>query len=375
MPPRVAGVTAPLDGDDEDVDLTTGELLPRDDDDRDDEDGGDDPPTAKELRRVRRDFTPERAREYAAAYTPQRSVLTPDEWARIEGPVRRVGELLARHPDGYERLNVRLHALTRHGAWLLRRVGPVEDFRDLLRDDTLNRWVEDVRGTDDSVADYRSTIRRLAPIVWPDGPWPQHKAPVARRLPKPPYLPPQMAALGRDARAQRTAQGRRRAEAVLVLGGGAGLDGRWAPDVTHEDVVEARGLGVRVWVPEPDRYVPVLARYVPRLLALKTLTAPGEPVIGVPDPGTDNAMGNTVKGVDQPGADPTDPWADHPVLSIARLRSTWLVEHLEAGTRLPELLAAAGLQGLNQLEGHLRYVGAWDGPRAVRHLAQGRGRR
>jgi hypothetical protein len=39
----------------------------------------------------------------------------------------------------------------------------------------------------------------------------------------------------------------------------------------------------------------------------------------------------------------------HPKLSAPRLRSTWLVHHLTAGTRLPELARAAGLVGVTVL--------------------------
>ena len=46
----------------------------------------------------------------------------------------------------------------------------------------------------------------------------------------------------------------------------------------------------------------------------------------------------------------------HPRLSAARLRSTWLLWHLNAGTRLPELAAAAGLQGITVLSDLLELV-------------------
>jgi hypothetical protein len=48
--------------------------------------------------------------------------------------------------------------------------------------------------------------------------------------------------------------------------------------------------------------------------------------------------------------------AGHPRLSAARLRSTWLLSHLEAGTRLPELCRAAGLQGFEVLSDLLPLV-------------------
>jgi hypothetical protein len=46
----------------------------------------------------------------------------------------------------------------------------------------------------------------------------------------------------------------------------------------------------------------------------------------------------------------------HPRLSLSRLRSTWLCWHLSAGTRLPELVAAAGLQGTAMLSDLLGFV-------------------
>ena len=46
----------------------------------------------------------------------------------------------------------------------------------------------------------------------------------------------------------------------------------------------------------------------------------------------------------------------HPRLSPARLRTTWLLEHLERGTRLPELCIAAGLEGATVLWDLLPWV-------------------
>ena len=45
-------------------------------------------------------------------------------------------------------------------------------------------------------------------------------------------------------------------------------------------------------------------------------------------------------------------------------RSTWLVTHLAAGTRLPELAAAAGLDGVGVLSELLAYVPALDASQA-----------
>jgi hypothetical protein len=46
----------------------------------------------------------------------------------------------------------------------------------------------------------------------------------------------------------------------------------------------------------------------------------------------------------------------HPPLSASRLRSTWLLWHLNTGTRLPELAVAAGLKGVTVLSDLLSLV-------------------
>ena len=46
----------------------------------------------------------------------------------------------------------------------------------------------------------------------------------------------------------------------------------------------------------------------------------------------------------------------HPRLVPARLRSTWLLGHLAAGTRLAELCAAAGLKRLNACSDLIAYM-------------------
>ncbi len=60
---------------------------------------------------------------------------------------------------------------------------------------------------------------------------------------------------------------------------------------------------------------------------------------------------------------------NHPKLEPKRLRSTWIVTHLTLGTRLPELLAAAGTSSDRDLR-RLAQVRAGDGPRGQAH-AQG----
>ena len=60
---------------------------------------------------------------------------------------------------------------------------------------------------------------------------------------------------------------------------------------------------------------------------------------------------------------------DTPKPNAARLRSTWLAAHIAAGIRLPELVEAAGLQGITTLSDLLPYVERLD-PAQARALLQ-----
>jgi integrase len=57
-----------------------------------------------------------------------------------------------------------------------------------------------------------------------------------------------------------------------------------------------------------------------------------------------------------------------PPVKISRLRDTWMVEHLAAGTPLSVLVAAAGLDGLSSLDRLLPYLPAVGAERAERLL-------
>lgn len=316
--------------------------------------------TVRSTRRLTRICSPERARSYVESYTPaDRHDVSLKAWQALAPVIRpALVSLCVRDSAVVRQMPVHLDALARIGAWVYEETGAVADIRDLLNPDTINRWIVAARKAQEagSLAAYRSRIRRLAPLLWPDGPWSHQQGKVARRQPQPPYTTEQVARLEADCRTQPTEQGRHRAEVILTLGLGAGLDGRWLPDVRPDDIFSLPSGEVCVWVPEPDRYVPVLQKFATRLLDLKSRVSSDEALLGGRVRTNKNTVGHLVGRIKQPGAHPTDPRAEHPRLNPTRLRNTWLVHHLTAGTRLPELLAAAGLQGLNSLDGLVRYV-------------------
>ena len=129
------------------------------------------------------------------------------------------------------------------------------------------------------------------------------------------------------------------------VGAGAGLDGRWVASVAADDVTSDRGRCL-VRVGEPSaRVVPVLAGWEDEVLDLAE-----------PRPGPSSWSVAARRPATGPGRWRRRWWSAHgrPRLSASRLRSTWLVTHLTMGTRLPELAAAAGLQGVTVLSDLLR---------------------
>lgn len=187
-----------------------------------------------------------------------------------------------------------------------------------------------------TMATLRSCLRRIGEALNPSAPW--EPAPLrASRHVKMPYTPEEIGRI--EAQIPRMVAGRARcAEALLVLGLGAGLDGRWVAKVITDDIVPLPGGGYGVVV--AGRIVPVLAAYEARLEALLAQCAPGEFLIGGDARHADAANEAVTRlSLDRRG----------PKLDLTRLRSTWLVHHLTVGTRLPELMEAAGLQTLTVL--------------------------
>jgi hypothetical protein len=181
---------------------------------------------------------------------------------------------------------------------------------------------------------------------------------MATRDVAPPYTRDEVELLKVDAVHQPTAARGRAFRAFLALGLGAGLDGRWVGSVEAADVVRRHGMvAVRVGPPAP-RFVVVRAQWEVEVLALAHSA------------GSDWLMGGR-STTRQRVADKTKRLvvpSTHPALSPSRLRSTWLLEHLEAGTRLLELARAAGFEGLTTLTDLLPCVTALDEQEAAQLL-------
>lgn len=234
------------------------------------------------------------------------------------------------------------------------------DREAVLDPDTVERFCRLALANDHSRATYRSDLRRMGPLLTRSVLWPPRPAQMAARSVALPYTKPEVELLIADVRNQPTKARWRGARALLALGLGAGLDGRWVARVEAADV-ERRYGAVEVLVGEPaSRRVVVRAEWEDEVLDLAS-SAGSAYLIGGRSQAR-NRVGDIAKRLVRP--------AGHPRLSPGRLRSTWLLGHLEAGTRLPELCRAAGLSGFEVLSDLMRLVGSLD-PDEERQMLRG----
>lgn len=147
-----------------------------------------------------------------------------------------------------------LRELARISSWAVGEGLPL-DVEVVLDPDTVERFIAVGLAGDPSRATYRSVLRRIAPLLTSSAPWQPRPASYARRQVALPYTPHDLELLQTDALVQPTPGRVRAARALLALGAGAGLDGRWVARVTAGDV----GWSVTRWwcrsgVRRPDAF-------------------------------------------------------------------------------------------------------------------------
>jgi hypothetical protein len=278
---------------------------------------------------------------YVHAYVP---VGLPEvRWAQVRELV--VAQVL-RLNVGLETMRRCIRALAYLTSWCVDQHIPI-DVEHVLDPDTVERYCsEGLSGTDASVSRVRGDLRRLGRTLTATAPWEPLAAPLSRTKLVPPYSRAELAVIERDIARQATALRRQTAKAAWLLGLGAGLDGRWNTKVRGTAVKKVGGLAV-VEVPDPAaRRVVVRAGFAEDLLGLAAVA--GEGLV----------VGDRKVSKNSPSEFAADITIDQGRIqfSPARLRSTWLVAHLEAGTQLPTLLEAAGMRTFGSLGDLLRFV-------------------
>ena len=194
---------------------------------------------------------------------------------------------------------------------------------------------------------YRSALYRLAEVT--HGPPGQRPTPFAGARAPVPYSPAERAELAAVARAQRDPAKRSSALAMVVFGIGAGLRPGELVALRGGDIA-GHGRQVMVQVTGPAaRVVPVTSRYASRAGELARGAGSGHVFRpGPADRGYKNFVTNFARGL---AADPSAP-----ALSMRRARSTFICDHLAAGTPVGVLLAVTGIAEAGSLARYARHV-------------------
>ncbi len=194
---------------------------------------------------------------------------------------------------------------------------------------------------------YRSALYRLAAGV--HGLPGQRPTPFAGAKAPAPYSPAERAELAAVAAAQRDAAKRASALALVVFGTGAGLRPGELVALRGSDVIR-HGRGVSVHVSGPAaRVVPVTAPYAGRAAGLAARA--GKAHLFRPGPagrGYKNFVTNFARTL---AADPAAPR-----VTLSRCRSSFICDHLAAGTPVAELLAITGICQAESLARYARHV-------------------
>lgn len=217
----------------------------------------------------------------------------------------------------------------------------------LFSDETIERFVSTLDGTDKSKTTIRGRLRRLR-----DAGKPSRTPKIRHNAARPPYTPDELVGLWRLAAAQPTAPRRDRLQALICASAGAGAG---SPDLRHvydtsviDDPEGPTFLGIGG---DKARRVPVLAGFDVTLVGLAERA---DGLLVGPSAGKRNLIPQLTTGI--VGGD------DLPRLEVARLRHTWLVCLMNAWVPTAAIMNLAGIKTMRVLEDLLPYCHLYTEP-------------
>ena len=276
-------------------------------------------------------------------YTPKSIPM--DRWMPISSFVLDAAAVTA--PQTAYTSNRIVMVLALYVDWCHNTAGLPLDARALFRRETVNHFVKNSPHglSDGTLRNYRSMILRVAEILLPE-----HNAfamkPLNARTSVPPYSAEELDRLRLWARGQSTDLKERKAMVMLAFAAGAGLRAIEIAELRRGDVIfDTTGTLVKVGG-DSGRLIPMVAEWEPFAKhALRDLDE-GSLVFGVSarDVHRNVLTRFTAKstGTERPRSD--------------RLRATWLVRHLTAGTPMKALMQAAGVAKFENLARYLQYI-------------------
>jgi hypothetical protein len=280
-----------------------------------------------------------------ANYTPD---IPADEWAIIGEFVRAaVTACDCQTPYSAREL---LIASSRHVHWCVFTAGLPLDRGVVFHRDTIGEYtaygcpqlVPAVKGN------VRSRLLRMSELLLPPTARTSRLAALPASAPTVPYSVGEQVALRSWATGQITQYQVVNGHVLLALGLGAGLSAAEVGEVQARHLhCDDNGVLVEV-VGKRARLVPVLAEWEPVLVDVADTAMRPDLYVFRPrrDKNHRNLVGNFV--------DKTNLGRVRP--NLQRMRATWIVTHLAAGSPVKALVAAAGVDSLEALTRYLRFV-------------------
>lgn len=275
--------------------------------------------------------------------------LPGDEWANVADFVRSaVTDCQRETPYSAREL---LTVSARYVRWCWRTAGLPLDRSVIFQRDSIAEYI--ARGCEQmspaSAGNRRSQLLRMSEILLPPEERQNRLAPLPPSDPLAPYTPADIVALRSWAKGQNTQYRRAQCHLLLALGLGAGLSNAEILAVRACHIrADNEGAMVEVTGARP-RFVPVLATWEQTLIDYAEAMPLDRKQFVFRPRRTSTHANALINFVDKskPGR----------VRATAqRMRVTWMVTHLRAGTPVKPLVTAAGVDSLEALTRYLRYV-------------------
>ena len=280
------------------------------------------------------------------AYVPAR--MDPREWEAIAGYVRDVTlTALDRYEGRYDAQDM-IGAVAGLTRWATQVACLPMEVEVVFHRDTIAEYIARADLSVSSRATIRSRLLRVAEAVLPAEERVTRLQPLRADDPVRPYGEFEQRRLRSWAEGQTTPTKRMECRAILSLGFGAGLASSDIIALRARDIL-IDDLGVLIRVPgSRARDVPMLAPWEQAIVDLHTARESGAWLLGARrTSGGKNWLNNTIATSSPEGTLRPVP---------ARMRNTWLLHHMIAGTPLGPLAAAAGLETFRTIEKLLRFV-------------------
>lgn len=283
---------------------------------------------------------PKEVREQISIYTPR---IPAEDWEAIEHFVRQA--VSDAEPKRLDTTKIWLHVVTGLARWCHEVACFELTYEVVFNVTTIERYLAQVPSDKPHTkATYRSRLMSIADqLVGPQLHSFRHKQ-FPRSTSADAYSPEEQLDLRTVRNNQATDYRRVNLGALIALGAGAGISTGEINRVRHAHVREhAGGLVVDVvGTNRPSRTVPVLAKWEDLLFQAFDPSRPNSWLF-MPRREFEDSPNAATRLVATCNSVTTQP-------TIWRLRATWVVAHLNAGTPLPDLLESAGYESLAKFE-------------------------